>query len=151
MMWKVEDMKTWCENVPLYSPLGKLICFIKPPLSTWQHTIGLSKMYSWTCTQLLIGAGVCTYSIWRAEILSLSNSCALLKSDSMFCVSLLWATLSSLSSLSCLFVSSCSWALRREEEKYVVTFFAGRAAAVWTMAVEFNRNNLIKDETKTQC
>lgn len=58
---------------------------------------------------------VCTYRIWRAEILSLSTSCALLKSDSMFCVSLLWAALSSVSSRSCLFTTSCSWALRRQQ------------------------------------
>lgn len=60
---------------------------------------------------------VCTYSIWRAEILSLSTSCALLKSDSMFCVSLLWTTLISVSSLSCLFVNSCSWALWKRERR----------------------------------
>lgn len=57
-----------------------------------------------------------TYRICRAEILSFSTSWALLKSDSMFCVSLLWTAISSASSRSWRFVKSCSRALRRETQ-----------------------------------
>lgn len=128
----------------LFSPEKNPVCCFKLPLGTWQHTIILSRTNSFTyahgnrklkmrlsviplcnwprplhsCLKTTKAHSVftgCTYSIWRAEILSLSTSWALLKSNSMFCVSLLWTALSSASSLSCLFVNSCSWALRREK------------------------------------
>lgn len=66
-----------------------------------------------------------TYSICRAEILSLRTSWALLKSASMICVSLWWTTLSSPRSLSCLFERSCSWALQHRQTDLIKQHYSG--------------------------
>ncbi len=54
-----------------------------------------------------------THRICRAEILSFSSSWALLKSDSMIWVPLLWEVFSSSISLSRRLERSCSWALHK--------------------------------------
>lgn len=119
------------------SPLQRrAVCCLMPPIDSWQPAVICSRMNQLTCIKNLLNVAcccclkapnmhrvylhvlkMCTYRIWSAEILSLSTSWALLKSDSMFCVSLLWTALSSVSSRSCLFSSSCSWALRNEKSR----------------------------------